>query len=163
MADGGGRAALRAFKLNLGLGEGGVRLSPLLVLLLLTACAGGTQPANCPPPPDAATMALLPKMGENAPSVPPPAGKLEHPVKIVPPLYPSCALQMHINGYVDFAFTLEADGSVGDFKVTKEMPAGFGFAAAGSAVFGQWKFPPHLVDGKAVAAQSFYRFTWKLN
>jgi len=131
-------------------------------MLLLTACAGGTQPANCPPPPDAATMALLPKTDEHGPSLPPPPGKLEHPVKTVPPLYPSCALQMHLNGYVDFAFTLEPDGSVGDFKVIKEMPAGFGFAAAGSAVFGQWRFLPKMVIGKELATQAFYRFTWKL-
>ena len=140
-----------------------MRLSPLLVMLLLTACAGGTQPANCPSPPDAATMASLPETGEHNPAVPPPPGKLARPVKTVPPLYPSCALQMHINGYVDFAFTLKPDGSVGDFKVIQEMPAGFGFAAAGSAVFGQWKFPPKLIDGKGVAPPAFYRFTWLLN
>jgi len=108
--------------------------------------------------PDAATMALLPETGTS----PSPSIKFDRPSKIVPPRYPICAENMHLSGFVDLAFTLQPDGSVGDFHVTREMPAGFGFGAAATAVFGQWKFPPHLVDGKAVATQATYRFTWKL-
>jgi protein TonB len=150
-----------------------MRVSLLSAMLVLTACTGAVQEQSsrswttrhaqaCPAPSDPAAMAALPLARPRDPS-PSQMEMAHHAVKIVPPLYPLCAKQMNIGGIVDFAFTLEPDGSVGDFKVIQELPTGFGFAAAGAAVFGQWKFPPHLVDGKAVATPATYRFTWKLS
>jgi len=68
-----------------------------------------------------------------------------------------------VSGVVDFQFTLEADGSVGDLKVQQEVPAGFGFADAAKAAFVHWKFAPNLVDGKPVATTAYYRFTSRIN
>jgi hypothetical protein len=40
---------------------------------------------------------------------------------------------------------------------------GFGFADAAKAAFMNWKFAPHLVDGKPVATTAYYRFTFRIN
>ena len=85
-----------------------------------------------------------------------------HPLKIVPPEYPSRADDRQIEGYVDFEFTVLPDGSVGNPKVTAEVPEGYGFAGAAQKVFPRWKFAPELVNGTAVPTQAFYRFSFKL-
>jgi outer membrane biosynthesis protein TonB len=129
-----------------------MRFVALSVLLVLTACApvATTQDqtssekvvvtgvrvvrsdavSNCPPAPDPAALALQPlPIADN--SLPASAGASSRkPVKVIPPNYPPCAEKMRVSGVVDFQFTLEADGSVGDLKVLQEVPAGFGFAHA---------------------------------
>jgi protein TonB len=67
-----------------------------------------------------------------------------------------------VTGVVDFEFTVEADGSVGDPKLIQEVPAGFGFADAAMAVFPQFKFKPRLVDGMPVAFPGTYRFNFRM-
>jgi protein TonB len=84
------------------------------------------------------------------------------PISIVPPAYPDRAEDRQIEGYVDFEFTVEPDGSVGNPKITAEVPEGYGFAAAAQRVFPKWKFKPEVVDGKPVPTQAYYRFSFKI-
>ncbi|HTJ62851.1 MAG TPA: energy transducer TonB [Alphaproteobacteria bacterium] len=67
-----------------------------------------------------------------------------------------------VEGYVDFEFTVTAEGKVENPKVTAEEPKGYGFADSATKVFPQWRFQPEMVDGKPVATQAFYRFTFRL-
>jgi protein TonB len=84
------------------------------------------------------------------------------PVSIVQPTYPERADERQIEGYVDFEFTVQTDGTVANPKVTAEVPEGYGFANAALKVFPKWKFKPEEIDGKAVPTQAFYRFSFKL-
>jgi TonB family protein len=84
-------------------------------------------------------------------------------MSIVKPEFPARAEDRQISGYVDFEFTVLPDGSVGNPKVTAEVPEGYGFAAAAQKVFPRWKFAPEMVDGKAVPTQAYYRFSFKLS
>ncbi|HTJ63742.1 MAG TPA: TonB family protein [Alphaproteobacteria bacterium] len=76
--------------------------------------------------------------------------------------YPARALDAGKSGFVDFVFTIEPDGSVGDLKMVQEVPAGYGFAAAAAKAFPSWKFQPKSVDGKPVATLARYRVTFQL-
>jgi TonB family protein len=83
------------------------------------------------------------------------------PLMIVRPDYPAKAESSNVEGYVDFEFTIEPDGSVGDPKVVSEIPQGYGFAASAEAVFPRWKFSPRLVAGKPVPISARYRFSFR--
>ena len=143
-----------------------MRFAALSVMWALAVCVVGQSsygeptvrfehdPGDCPAAPDPATVVVAP-----LPSDIPVAGT---PVKHVLTHYPVCAVGRNVSGIVDFAFTVEADGSVGDPKIIQEVPGGFGFGAAAMAVFPQWKFTPRLVDGKPVAFPGTYRFTFKV-
>jgi TonB family protein len=76
--------------------------------------------------------------------------------------FPDKAVEAGRSGYVDFAFTIEADGSVGDPVVVAEVPEGYGFAAAARKAFPTWKFKPKLVDNKPVAAAAQIRVSFQL-
>jgi protein TonB len=76
-------------------------------------------------------------------------------------VYPERAAEHDIAGFVDFSFTIEPDGSVGNAEVTAEEPEGYGFADAARKAFRQWRFEPRRVDGKAVSAPARIRVTFK--
>jgi protein TonB len=86
----------------------------------------------------------------------------QRPIQHSDPIYPDRALDQGRTGYVDFNFTIEPDGSVGDLQLVTETPAGFGFAAAAEKAFAKWRFAPKLVDGKPVAARAHYRVSFQL-
>jgi protein TonB len=77
-------------------------------------------------------------------------------------VYPERALDAGQAGYVDFTFTIEPDGSVGNLKMVEEVPSGYGFAAAAEKAFPKWRFEPKLVDGKPVPAPARYRVSFLL-
>jgi len=77
-------------------------------------------------------------------------------------VYPDKAVDQGINGYVDFNFVIEPDGSVGDTQVIAEMPRAMAFAAAARKAFQTWKFQPKIVDGTAIAAPARIRVSFKL-
>ena len=77
--------------------------------------------------------------------------------------YPERAAEAGREGYVDFNFIIEPDGSVGDPVVVAEVPDHLGFAAAARKAFPHWKFKPMMKDGRPVAAPARYRITFKLN
>ena len=76
--------------------------------------------------------------------------------------YPARALDAGKSGFVDFVFTVEPDGSVGDLKMVQEVPSGFGFATAAEKALPTWRFKPKLVDGKPVPSLARYRVTFQL-
>lgn len=152
--------------------------SLLLLLAVCTACSGLppapptgmataairhparapalTPPANCPPAPDPATLVV-----NSGPRLPPPKpapnvvpGRLLYRPR---PDYPDCARLRQVNGIVDVELTVQADGSVSDPKITREVPAGFGFGDAAMAVLPLWKFQPKQVDGVPVPYSAYYR------
>lgn len=77
-------------------------------------------------------------------------------------VYPDRAVEAGANGYVDFSFIIEPDGSVGNPQVIAEVPDGYGFAAAAKKAFPKWRFEPKLVNGQAVAVPAQIRVTFKL-
>lgn len=77
-------------------------------------------------------------------------------------VFPDRAIEANRSGYVDFAFVILPDGSVGDPQVIAENPAGYGFAAAARKAFPRWRFHPKLVDGHPVAAPATIRISFQL-
>ena len=78
-------------------------------------------------------------------------------------IYPDRAANMNREGYVDFDFIIEPDGTVGNPVVIAEVPDGVGFAAAAKKAFPNWRFTPMKKDGQPVAAPARIRVTFKLN
>jgi protein TonB len=85
------------------------------------------------------------------------------PISRTPPTFPPRAEDRQIEGYVDFDFTIEPNGTVGDPRVVEEVPTGFGFAAAAQKVFPSWKFQAKEVNGQAVASPARIRISFKLS
>ena len=85
------------------------------------------------------------------------------PKTVVPPQYPDEAFHKQIEGFVDFEFTIQPDGSVADPKVTKEFPEHQGFAKNAEKVFGQFTFAPDVVNGVPVATPAQYRMAFKMH
>jgi TonB family protein len=77
-------------------------------------------------------------------------------------VYPDRAAEVGKEGYVDFDFIIEPDGSVGSPRVVAEVPDGYGFAAAAKKAFSKWRFEPMTKDGHPVAAPAHIRVTFKL-
>jgi protein TonB len=77
-------------------------------------------------------------------------------------VYPDRAAEIGKQGYVDFDFTIEPDGTVGDARVVAEVPDGYGFAAAAEKAFPKWRFNPMMKDGEPIAAPARIRVTFKL-
>ena len=77
-------------------------------------------------------------------------------------VYPDRAADMGREGYVDFDFTIEPDGTVGDPRVVAEVPDGIGFAEAAKKAFPKWRFKPMMKDGHPVAAPAHIRVSFKL-
>jgi protein TonB len=78
-------------------------------------------------------------------------------------VYPDRAAETNREGYVDFDFIIEPDGTVGNPVVVAEVPDGVGFAAAAKKAFPKWKFKPMMKDGVPVAAPAHIRVLFRLN
>jgi TonB family protein len=78
-------------------------------------------------------------------------------------VYPERAADMNREGYVDFDFIIEPDGTVGNPVVVAEVPDGVGFAAAAKKAFPKWRFTPMMKDGHPVAAPAHIRVSFKLS
>jgi protein TonB len=78
-------------------------------------------------------------------------------------IYPDRAAELGREGYVDFDFIIEPDGTVGDARVVAEVPDGVGFARAAKKAFPQWRFSPMMKDGHPVAAPAHIRVSFKLS
>jgi len=78
-------------------------------------------------------------------------------------IYPPRAADMNREGYVDFDFVIEPDGTVGNPVVVAEVPDGIGFAAAAKKAFPKWRFTPMMKDGHPVAAPARIRVSFKMS
>jgi len=76
--------------------------------------------------------------------------------------FPERAADAGRSGYVDFTFTIEPDGSVGDAQIVSEVPPGYGFATAARKAFATWRFKPMTRNGRAVAASARIRVSFEL-
>jgi TonB family protein len=112
-----------------------------------SAYLAGEAPGTDLPPADAMAVIGRPRL---------------RPLAFVRPEYPAGAEGSRIEGYVDFAFTINRDGTVGQPKVLAEIPQGVGFADAASAALLKWRFSPTIADGEPVETPASFRFTFKL-
>jgi len=121
----------------------------------------GDPPPLWLPPSDDANQATT------GPTVVAPAGPpvLKDPVPIYRGalVYPDRAAEAGREGYVDFDFIIEPNGTVGEPHVVAELPTGYGFAAAAMKAFAKWRFTPMTKDGQPVAAPARIRVSFKLN
>lgn len=78
-------------------------------------------------------------------------------------VYPDRAADLGREGYVDFDFIIEPDGTVGNPVVIAEVPDGIGFAAAAKKAFPKWRFNPMMKDGVPVATPARIRVSFKLS
>src|SRR5262249_29937283 len=77
-------------------------------------------------------------------------------------VYPDRAAEAGREGYVDFDFIIEPNGTVGDPRIVSELPPGYGFAAAAMKAFAKWRFTPMMKDGQPIAAPAHIRVSFKL-
>ena len=82
-------------------------------------------------------------------------------VRMVPAKYPLEAARNGEQGWVDVAFTVEADGSVSDARVTNAEPRRIFDRAAIDAV-SRWRFKPALINGTPTAVVLRRRIEFKL-
>ena len=92
----------------------------------------------------------------NAPALTPP-GPLQRPA----PDYPESARLAGAAGFVDVAFTVLKDGSVGWTRVRRAEPSGF-FEPAALEGIRAWRFRPALLDGEPVECRSQTRLRFTL-
>ncbi len=74
----------------------------------------------------------------------------------VDPAFPPRALEKGLSGWVDLAFTVALDGSVGDVQVRAAEPLGV-FDAAATRAIQRWRFAPVQKEGKPVTQRAVLR------
>jgi bla regulator protein blaR1 len=80
-----------------------------------------------------------------------PGVELPKVVREVKPEYTREAIDAHIEGRVELAVVIEADGSVSDVEITQSLDPTFGLDDQAVAAAWQWRFRPATKDGKPVA------------
>ena len=80
-----------------------------------------------------------------------PGVELPKIVTEVKPRYTQEAMDAHIEGIVQLALVIEADGTVGDVQITQSLDPTFGLDDQAVAAAWQWRFRPATKDGKPVA------------
>ena len=75
------------------------------------------------------------------------------PTLRIPPIYPQQALNQGIEGIVTVEFTIGTDGSVKEPKIIKARPEKV-FDDAVLQAIQKWKYPPEIVNGKAVEVRA---------
>ncbi len=68
----------------------------------------------------------------------------------VRPVYPEAARKLKAEGYVILRAVIRRDGTVGDLKVLKEEPGGFGFGRAAIRAVRKWRYRAATKDGRPV-------------
>ena len=84
------------------------------------------------------------------------------PIVRIEPQFPREALIEGISGWVEIEFTIEADGSVSDPKITGSQPRRMFDRNAIRAIY-KWKFKPRIVDGKPVPRRATQRLEFNLD
>jgi protein TonB len=80
-------------------------------------------------------------------------------VRRVEPEYPERALAEHVQGPVTLDVRIGQDGTVQAIKILSGEPQ---LAEAATAAVRQWKFKPHIVDGRAVEMETQLTLTFTL-
>jgi protein TonB len=84
------------------------------------------------------------------------------PIVRIEPQFPREALIEGISGWVEIEFTIEADGTVSDPKITGSQPRRMFDRNAIRAIY-KWKFKPRIVDGKPVPRRATQRLEFNLD
>ena len=141
--------------------------SPLAVADLLPAAASTPTPVAAttaaPPVITAPTLASIsaPSLEATSPVLPlitadPVSASTLTVIRKVNPAFPPRALEKGLSGWVDLAFTVALDGSVGEVQVRAAEPRGVFDAAAIGAVQ-RWRFAPVQRDGKPITQRAVLR------
>lgn len=98
-----------------------------------------------------------------APASAPPAAETRAavPISQPPPRYPAEAFRSRLEGWVEVAFTVAADGSVKNGSVVTANPPRL-FNTAALRGIADWKFQPKLENGQPVEQQVRTRIEFKL-
>jgi protein TonB len=80
-------------------------------------------------------------------------------VKKTPPVYPSAAMQLHIEGSVELLATVSKTGAISAVKVISGDPR---LARAAVDAVKQWKYKPYLLNGEPVEIQTQVTMNFKL-
>lgn len=75
------------------------------------------------------------------------------PLVDIPPNYPRRALAAGIQGEVQLAFTITADGRVENLRVVSAEPAGV-FEREARRAASRWRFAPRRENGRPVAREA---------
>jgi protein TonB len=84
------------------------------------------------------------------------------PIVRIEPQFPREALIEGISGWVEIEFTIEADGTVSDPKITGSQPRRMFDRNAIRAIY-KWKFKPRIIDGKPVPRRATQRLEFNLD
>ncbi|HKE94049.1 MAG TPA: TonB family protein [Povalibacter sp.] len=82
-------------------------------------------------------------------------------IREIPAVYPIDARRRGIEGWVDLAFTIAADGSTQDLVVREAQPVGV-FDKAATDALRRWRFEPIVRNGAAVAQRATLRMEFSL-
>ena len=80
-------------------------------------------------------------------------------VKEIPPVYPSSARQLRIEGAVELLATISKNGDISAVKVLSGEPQ---LAHAAVEAVKQWKYKPYLLNGEPVEIQTQVTVKFKL-
>ncbi len=83
-------------------------------------------------------------------------------VKEVKPQYTQAAKKAKVQGQVDVAAVVKADGTVGDVRVTKSLDQKYGLDEQAVKAVKQWQFEPGKKDGKPVPVEVTIELTFTL-
>ena len=119
------------------------------------AVAQAASPAAPPPTPPTKPMATGPVTTAASSTTPPVL------LRRVEPYYPQSARRTKREGWVELAFTVDAQGRVDAVRVLRAQPGSVFDLAATSAVR-RWVFAPATRDGKPVAAELRQRLDFRL-
>jgi len=76
------------------------------------------------------------------------------------PEYPDLATRASVQGRVDAALHLRADGSVSSWRIVKEDPRQIGFREQVENVLSNWAFSPALKEDRAVESDVTLEFSF---
>ena len=83
-------------------------------------------------------------------------------VREVKPDYTPEAKQQGIQGTIELSVVVNADGTVGEVKVTKSLDDKYGLDQQAVIAMKKWQFRPGTKDGKPVAVQVTVEMSFKL-
>jgi TonB family protein len=66
-------------------------------------------------------------------------------------------------GFVEFEFTINPDGTVANPKIINEYPEHMGFRESAKEAFRGFTFAPDIVDGSPIATPARYRMVFKMH
>ena len=75
--------------------------------------------------------------------------------------YPEKALRQNVEGWVDLAYVVTADGKVNNVKVLDSSPAGV-FDAAAARAIGRMRYQPPMDNGKATSVSTKLRIAFRV-